>query len=278
MHFAINVPNFGSFGDPRLLAELAREAEVAGWDGFFIWDHIYAGPDLLEPTVDPWIALAAMAMTTSRIKLSALVTPMPRRRPWKLAREIVTLDHLSQGRVILGLGIGTDRRKEYSSFDELADSQQHAEMLDEGLAVLTGLWSGEHFSYEGKYYQVHDVKFLPKPVQQPRIPIWMAGTWPHKKPFRRAAQWDGISPIRRDRAFIADDYYEIVEYIKAHRRDESPFDVVASGQTTGANAEEDRTTLRAYAAAGVTWWQETLSWNIKVEQARLRIQQGPGHL
>ncbi|HEX4204290.1 MAG TPA: LLM class flavin-dependent oxidoreductase [Ktedonobacteraceae bacterium] len=276
MYFAINTPNFGTFGDPRLLAQLAEEAEVCGWDGFFIWDHVYPGPNVPPiPAVDPWVALAAMAMMTSRIKLSALVTPIPRRRPGKLAREIVSLDHLSHGRVILGLGIGTDRRREYSGFHESTDSKQHAEMLDEMLQVLTGLWSGEPFSYDGTYYQVHDLCFLPKPVQQPRIPIWLGGTWPHKKPFRRAAQWDGITPIRSDRAFIPEDYHEISAYIKAHRTCDAPFDMVTSGKTGQKTLDEDRAMLRAYAEAGVTWWQENLDWNMSVEQVRSRIQQGP---
>lgn len=275
MQFAINVPNFGIFGDPRLLAELAHEAEEAGWQGFFIWDHIYAGPDILEQTVDPWIALAAMAMATRTIKLSALVTPVPRRRPWKLAREIVSLDHLSQGRMILGLGIGTDRRKEYTGFHESTDSKQHAEMLDETLAILTGLWSGEAFSYTGKHYQIDDVTFLPKPVQQPSIPIWLAGTWPHKKPFRRAARWDGITPIRWDRPFVPDDYREIVAYIQQYRQDATPFDVIASNRAIKAHIKEDRALLQAYADAGVTWWQEAFDWNAELAQVRARIQQGP---
>ena len=277
MNFAINVPNFGTFGQPRLLAELAREAEEAGWDGFFIWDHIDPGPDVVEPTTDPWIALAAMAMTTSTIKLGALVTPIPRRRPTKLAREIVALDHLSHGRVILGLGIGTDRRKEYSRFGETTDSKAHAEMLDEALEILTGLWSGEPFSYRGKHYQLQDLQFLPKPVQQPRIPIWIAGTWPYKKPFQRAAQWDGITPIRRDRAFVAEDYREISAYIQTYRTSKAPFDIIASGQTTGIYAQ-DRSVLTPYAEAGVTWWQESLDWQTSIELARILIHQGPPHL
>lgn len=116
MFFAIDTPNFGDYSEPRLLAELAKEAEDAGWDGFFLWDHI--GADWPLPVADPWIALAAMAMTTRRIKLGPLVTPLPRRRPWKLARETATLDHLSHGRLILGVGIGSDRAHEYSCFAE----------------------------------------------------------------------------------------------------------------------------------------------------------------
>src|SRR5215211_309557 len=132
MRYAINMPHFGPFGDPRRLAELAREAEQAGWDGFFLWDHLLFEQPL--PMVDPWVAMAAMAMTTERIKLGALVTPLPRRRPRKLAREIVTLDHLSNGRLIVGVGIGGDWWGEYSAFGESPDDKLHAAMLDEGLA------------------------------------------------------------------------------------------------------------------------------------------------
>src|SRR5260370_36188121 len=136
MQFAINTPNFGSFGDGRLLAELAHEAEAAGCDGFFVWDHIGGSPEQATPMADQWIALTAMAMATNRIKLGPMVTTLPRRRPWKLARESVTLDRLSHGRLILGVGIGSDSfYKEYSQYGESPDDQRQARMLDEGLHV-----------------------------------------------------------------------------------------------------------------------------------------------
>src|SRR5215467_187671 len=126
MQFAINTPNFGSFSDARNMAELAHEAEDAGWDGFFLWDHIGGSPEQAAPVADPWVELTAMAMTTNRIKLGPLVTPLPRRRPWKLARECVTLDHLSNGRLILGVGIGSDSfLKEYSTYSEPTDDALH---------------------------------------------------------------------------------------------------------------------------------------------------------
>src|SRR5438874_5033871 len=144
---------------------------------------------------DPWVALTAMAMATSHIKLGPIVTPLPQRRPWKLARECVTLDHLSQGRLILGVGLGSDSFfKEYSTYGESPDDKLHGAMLDEGLAVLTGLWRGEPFTHHGAHYTVDGAHFLPRPLQQPRIPIWLAGIWPHPRPFRRAAKWDGVVP------------------------------------------------------------------------------------
>jgi alkanesulfonate monooxygenase SsuD/methylene tetrahydromethanopterin reductase-like flavin-dependent oxidoreductase (luciferase family) len=185
MQYALDLPPFGELADARALAALAHEAEDAGWDGFFIWDHIQTEPSM--PVADPWVALSALAMTTERIRLGALVTPLPRRRPWKLARETVTLDRLSNGRLILGVGIGSDHwHHELSTFGEPVDDQTRAAMLDEGLEVLTGLWSGEPFSHQGQHYTVQSARFLPMPVQSPRIPIWVAGIWPRKAPLRRA--------------------------------------------------------------------------------------------
>ncbi|HLZ58609.1 MAG TPA: LLM class flavin-dependent oxidoreductase [Ktedonosporobacter sp.] len=277
MRFAINTPNFGIYGNPRLLAELAHEAEESGWDGFFLWDHI--GSNWPDEIADPWIELAAMAMTTSRIILGPIVTPLPRRRPWKVAREAVTLDHLSNGRFVLGVGIGSDFGKEFSCYGESADDRLHAEMLDEGLEVLTRLWSGETFSYEGQHYHLTNARFLPTPLQQPRIPIWVAGIWPNKKPFRRAAQWDGVCPIGRDGHQITpQDIHDIVDYMKLHRTSDAPFTVLSDGHTTGTDKALDTATVAPFAEAGATWWQEAFDWNFSLDQVRARIHLGPPHL
>jgi len=278
VQFAIDIPNFGVYSDPRLLAELAHEAEEAGWDGFFIWDHInYKIVGSPGPVVigDPWVQLAAIAIRTKRIKIGPMVTPLPRRRPWKLARESVTLDHLSEGRLILGIGLGSDRSKEYSTFGEVTDPKIHGEMLDEGLEVLTKLWSGEEFNYEGKHYHLSNVQFLPKPLQQLRIPIWVAGFWPHKKPFRRASQWDGAFPLMRERPLTPDDFREIIGYMRAQQAQDTPFDVIASGLTSGTEGSQDAATIASFAEAGATWWLETFQPHHTLEQVRLRIQQGP---
>ncbi len=277
MRFAINTPNFGQYGDARLLADLAREAEEAGWDAFFIWDHIGSGPDGPDYFADPWIALTVMAMSTQRIKLGPIVTPLPRRRPWKVARETVTLDHLSQGRLIMGVGIGGNWFREYECYGEPTDAKLHGEMLDEGLDVLTSLWSGETFSYTGKHYQLTNARFLPKPLQQPRIPIWASGGWPNKKPFRRAAQWDGVCPIgHNDQELTPQDFHDITAYVKKYRdSDAPPIEVVASGHTTGTDKAKDQATIASFAEAGVTWWQEGFDWNYSLEQVRTRIRQGP---
>ena len=282
MQFAINTPNFGSFADARLLAELAREAEDAGWDGFFVWDHIGGSSLQAIPMADPWVALTAMAMATSRIKLGPIVTPLPRRRPWKLARESVTLDHLSQGRLILGVGLGSDSFfKEYSTYGESPDDKLHGAMLDEGLDVLVRLWSGERVSYTGQQYQIHDAQFLPTPLQQPRIPIWIAGVWPFKKPFQRAARWDGVCPLKHPSQLMQpDDIRQMLASIRQFRVNNGSFAVLASGNTSGTEHQKDLDLIMSYVEAGATWWQESFAGtdSEELEAVRTRIQQGPPRL
>jgi len=271
MHFAIDTPNFGDYSEPRVLADLALEAETAGWDGFFLWDHI--GASWPFPIGDPWVNLAAMAMMTERIKLGTLVTPLPRRRPWKLARETVTLDHLSNGRLILGVGIGSDNVREYFCFGEAGDDRLHGAMLDEGLDVLVGMWSGEPFSYSGEYYNIEQAHFKPAPVQSPRIPIWVADVWPHKRPLHRAAAWDGLVPLAEDRVLTPDEIQSIVSYIKDRRVDAEPFDVAFGSPDFNKNLTAE--CLQAYAQAWVTWWLECSSWNHSLTEVQELIRRGP---
>lgn len=274
MRYALNIPPFAALADARALAELAHEAEDAGWDGFFLWDHIHAEPGVA--VADPWVALTAIAMRTERIRLGALVTPVPRRRPWTLAREAATLDQLSGGRLVLGVGIGSDQWfGEYRMFGESQDDRTRAEMLDEGLDVLTGLWSGEPFSYAGRHYTVREACFLPTPVQTPRIPIWVAGIWPHKAPMRRAARWDGVCPGAGEGFIQPETVREVLAYIRQYRTSDAPFDVTAVGYVGEKDPAEATALLQAYAEAGVTWWQEGFWWTDTVELVRERIRQGP---
>ena len=277
MKYAINVPNFGAFGDPQVLVGLAREAEAAGWDGFFVWDHML-GFEIPQgvPITDPWIALAGAAATTSRIRLGTMVTPLARRRPWKVARETVALDHLSGGRLVLGVGLGVPP-EEFSSFGENPDPVVRGDKLDEGLAVLTGLWRGELFNFAGTHYTISNVQFRPRPVQEPRIPIWAAATWPNKRPLRRAAKLDGVFP------FIAPDFAlptpaqlrEITAFVQKERAVDAPFDVVLAGESPDDSAEA-AAFMAAYAEAGLTWWQEGLSERRgSFEAMRPRSRQGP---
>ena len=274
MKFAIYVPNFGPFGNARVLADLAREAESAGWDGFFIWDHVIWSSPEEQPVVEPWVALTAIAMATERIRIGPIITPLPRRRPWQVARQAASLDQLSDGRLILGVGIGFDGYGDYTKFNETADSVIHGEMLDEGLTILDGLLSGDAFAFEGKHYQVKETQFLPKPTQQPRIPIWVAGLWPGTKPFRRAAKWDGIAPLRKgpNDPLEPDDYRDIAAYIKHHRdQKEQSFDMV--GPSGKPRPPQDE--LTQFEEAGVTWWKVGFGPSHSIEEVRQVIQLGP---
>lgn len=261
MKFCLYIPPFGPFGNAKILARLAREAEQAGWDGFFIWDHI-AGERYPDKMVDPWIALACIAENTQKIKIGALVTPLARRRPWKVARESVSIDHISKGRLIFGVGTGSGQG-EFANLDEEADPKKRGEMLDEALQILTGLWSGEAVNFTGEYYQVKDTRFLPKPIQQPRIPIWAAGIWPNKKPFRRGAQLDGIFPLfpqAKTTEQMEQQVRELVEYIYKFRKSTAPFDIVFRGFTLPLNDPQQTWELiKPYQELGVTWWQTSIS-------------------
>jgi probable F420-dependent oxidoreductase len=275
MKYGITVPNFGSYGEPRALAALAREAEDAGWDGFFVWDHIGGGDPSFGPDVsDPWVLLTAIALNTERIRIGTMITPVPRRRPWVLARQTVTLDRLSNGRLILGVGLGFPPT-EYSTFGEDPDERVRARKLDEGLDVLTGLWSGEPFSYGGEHFRIEEVTFQP-PAQRPRIPIWVAGMWPAHAPFRRAAKYDGAFPIHADITPITpDELREIVAYTRAHRTSDEPFDIILSGERGGGPYAWTEP-LSSYEAAGATWWLETLTdWRAPIDQIHDYVRRGP---
>ena len=276
IRFGINVPNFGSvYYDARTLSNLARDAEEAGWDGFFLWDHMSLDAKWKIPFVDPWVALTAIAMMTERIKVGTLVTPLARRRPWKLARETVSIDHISKGRLILGVGLGMPR--DFEDFGEEVDSRTRAEKTDEALDILTGLWTGNEFSYSGKHYQLRRVVFLPKPVQAPRIPVWLAGMWPNKRPFRRAAHWDGVVPlsVNYPKDLSPDELKKIIVYLSRYRLDMMSFDVCVFG-TTPCNPEEASKIVQPYVEAGATWWSESISdMRGSSEEMRERIRQGP---
>jgi alkanesulfonate monooxygenase SsuD/methylene tetrahydromethanopterin reductase-like flavin-dependent oxidoreductase (luciferase family) len=279
MRYGISLPNFDLCGNPRTAAQLAHIAEEAGWDGFFLWDHVlWTWPHPMS-AADPFMTLAAMAMTTARIKLGTMVTPVPRRRPWTLARQVTTLDHLSGGRAIMGVGLGGNWFGDYSRFGEPTDQKAHGEMLDEGLQVITGLWSGEPFSFEGKHFHIKDVEFLPKPVQQPRIPVWVAGMWPNKKPFRRAAQWDGVFPILAgddlEREITPGEVREMLAYMKQYRESDAPFDVIVGGSTTGTDHDKNRDHLAPLVDAGLTWWIESFDLPTTFDHVRARLELGP---
>lgn len=280
MHFAVGLPNVGAYGDPSLLVELAVEAEAAGWDGVFVWDHVaYREP--LWPVADPYVVIAAAAALTTRVRLGVLVSAVPRRRPWKLARELASLDVLSGGRMVLGAGIGSQAQEEFIAFGEAGGNRVRAEKLDEALEIITGLWSGERFQFDGRHYTVTENVFLPRPVQCPRVPIWVAGRWPNHRPFRRAARWDGVFPTHAQTGhadtMTASQLGEIVGYTLAHRAPgSSPLDVIVEGHTDGTGRRQDVELVRSLAEAGLTWWIEKLGWfHGPISIARDRIRAGP---
>ena len=281
MRYGIELPNGGVCRDVQALAELAHEAEEAGWDGVFLEDYIIWQGNQDTPTWDPWITLAAMALRTKRIRLGTEVTALARRRPWKLARETVTLDHLSNGRVILSVGLGVSSDIDLTHFGEVIDTRQRAKMLDEALKVLVGLWSGQPFSFQGQYYQVREVKLWPPPVQTPRIPIWVGGGFPLKGPTRRATRWDGSCLYRHSDDgkwldWTPASVRQLKATIESERTPSTPFDIVVghSSWRRVADWEQERAYIRSLAEAGATWWVEYVSFDT-LEEMRAIIKYGP---
>jgi len=220
--------------------------------------------------------MAAMAMKTNTIKMGALLTPIARRRPWKLARETATLDHLSKGRLIFAAGRGAPLDAEYQWFGEMADPRTIATKLDEGLDILTGLWRGKQFRYEGKHFKVEQTTFLPKPVQKPRIPIWIGGYWPNKPPFRRAAKWDGVFPLKIGGNIRASDVKKMKLYISAFRNPDSPYDIIITGRTSPENPEKTDKKICPFIDAGLTWWlEDVFGFRNDLDRLFKRIQAGP---
>ncbi len=257
-------------GDPRTIAELAADCEAAGWDGVFYWDGVAIGETEIY---DPWVVMAAMAMRTTRLGLGAVVTPPSRRRPWKLARETMTLDRLSNGRLILPVGLGALDDGAFGNVGEPTDARTRAEMLDESLAILEGLWTGEAFGHQGRHYRFSPMTFRPTPVQQPRIPIWVVGAWPSERSVRRTLRYDGILPQTSD----PDAIRAIAAYI-ARERQPGPgdrrFEIVVEG-TTPLDAQAAAAVVRPLATAGATWWIEADWSNATVDSLRQRIRAGP---
>jgi alkanesulfonate monooxygenase SsuD/methylene tetrahydromethanopterin reductase-like flavin-dependent oxidoreductase (luciferase family) len=264
-------------GDARTAADFAYDAEQAGWDGFFVYEAVWG--------IDAWVSLTAAAMRTERIRLGTDLTPLSRMRPWKLASETATLDHLSNGRVIVAVGLGAIDTG-FAAFGEETDRKTRAELLDEGLDILTGLWRGQPFSYDGKHYKIKETTFFPPPppVQQPRIPIWTVGAWPRMKSMRRVLRCDGILPVVMDeqdkwRDLTPDDVRAIKDYVAANRSETSPFDIVIEGETPGDDRVKAAAIVGKWADAGATWWIES-RWELPhdsdgLKEVRKRILQGP---
>jgi alkanesulfonate monooxygenase SsuD/methylene tetrahydromethanopterin reductase-like flavin-dependent oxidoreductase (luciferase family) len=268
------------YGEARTAADLAHAAEQAGWDGFFVWEPVWG--------VDAWVALAAAAMCTQRIRLGTLLTPLSRMRPWKLASETASLDNLSNGRLILSVGLGFVPSG-FAQFGEVTDRKTRAELLDEGLDILTGLWRGQPFSYSGKHYTVRPLDHYPPapPVQRPRIPIWVVGAWPSVKSMQRAACYDGLLPTVRTgngewREPTLEELRGMAAFVAGTRTQKTPYDIIIEGETPGADRATAAAIVRPWAEAGATWWIEglwaALSDPAQRPAARQRIEQGPPRL
>ncbi len=279
MKYAVNLPNGRESGHPRKLAEFAKIAEDSGWDGVFLEDYIIWQGHNDAPTYDPWVALAAMAIATKSVRLGTMVTPIARRRPWKIARETVTLDHLSDGRLILGVGLGdTEIDTSFTRFGEMTDPRQRAAMVDEALDLLARLWSGEEVTYTGRFYHLDAVRLLPGPLQKPRIPIWIGGVWPLKGPTQRALRWDGACLYKRppDEDFTPKDVRDIVALARARPNVGTAFDIVVGHATwqRAKDPERERAYISSLAEAGATWWSQYIS--PETEKAmRKHIEKGP---
>ncbi len=277
MQYGLHLPNTALHGDPQLFAEIASEGEDAGWDGVFLWDQLFDAthkhPDIVT-SCDPWIAIAAMALATQRIRLGPLISPLSRRRPWNVARQTVTLDHLSRGRLILPVGLGWVPDGGFSLVGEETDRRVRGERLDESLELITGLWTGEPFAFSGKHFRTGEMTFLPPPVQRPRIPIWVsvsANALREGHELSRALRWDGVHPFG---AVSVADVGALGDKIAAQRSDD--FDIIVESE----EAESSVVTVREYASAGATWWLESVYkyvWPVpgSIEALRARIRRGP---
>ncbi|SCE88017.1 LLM class flavin-dependent oxidoreductase [Micromonospora saelicesensis] len=243
------------------LVELGELAERADWDGVFLEDYLihYSGD---EPfTYDPWLVLAAIAGRTDRVRLGTTVTALPRRRPAKLAREVLTLDHLSAGRATVAVGVGDPGDRGLAAFGEQTEVSVRAAMLDEGLDLLTGLLSGERVSHQGTHYSADGVSLRPAPVQSPRVPVWVGGSTQAGAVRRRAARADGIVPYKLTNTdgwsdFTPDEVHDLANALPATRADGQPFDVAVGGRRRRSDERTERAYLGELAAAGATWWLE----------------------
>jgi alkanesulfonate monooxygenase SsuD/methylene tetrahydromethanopterin reductase-like flavin-dependent oxidoreductase (luciferase family) len=264
-------------GGAREAAELAVEAEQAGWDGFFVWEPTWGN--------DAWVMLTAAAMRTSTIKLGTMLTPLPKRRPWEVASQSLTLDNLSDGRVILSVGLGAPEDRFYI-FEDDPGRKVRAEMLDEGLDMLQHMWQGKPFSYEGRHYHAHRSEMVipPPSAQQPRITTWVVGLWPAPKSMRRAARYDGWLPnYKRPEGLNRPEQEQLAEAV-AWLRDERAragltmdgYDIVVEGTTEPGQPGVE--VVSGWNASGATWWIDA-NWELDAarvfEASRERLRAGP---
>jgi alkanesulfonate monooxygenase SsuD/methylene tetrahydromethanopterin reductase-like flavin-dependent oxidoreductase (luciferase family) len=257
-------PLFEELAEPATVALLGAEAEEAEWHGLFVWDQLRRRAPV-RAVADPWITLTAVAAATKKIKLGPMVTPLARRRPVKVARETATLDRFTEGRLILGVGLGADRfAAEPSKTGEQLDDRVRAEMLDEAIEILIAAWSGEPVNHHGNHYVVDDVQFLPRPAQVPRIPMWVAAFPGNVRPLRRAARNDGFFPVNLQGL---DQFAEAVATVTDLREKSAPMDIAVE--------LPPGTDLAPYAAVGATWWMTEFEPGVSVDEVRGVLRDGP---
>jgi alkanesulfonate monooxygenase SsuD/methylene tetrahydromethanopterin reductase-like flavin-dependent oxidoreductase (luciferase family) len=270
LRHGIYLPPFGPFGDPRVLVELAVRAEAAGWDGVFLWDHVIGAA---APITDAWTTLAAIAQATETLVLGPTVTPLPRRRPWTVARQASTISRLSDGRLIVGAGLGSDESGDFSGFGETTDPVTRSAMLAEGLDVMRALWTGDAVDHTGPHYRVHAP--AGEPERHP-IPVWMAASTGHPRVLARAVGCDGIFPNPADRELAPDEVADLRHALdRAGLPAGKPFDVVVRGNASPAWEEDKKVDLAGLAQAGMTWWLESLIHFDPLELSLAVVDAGP---
>ena len=269
--FGVYIANHGLTSNPQDYVRLAKSAEECGWEGFFLWDHVFLPWAPEQDILDPWSILSAIATQTDKLTLGTTVTPLARRRPMVVARQAMTINKLSNGKFILGVGLGDT--EELRALGDEENPKIRGEMLDESLEILKGLWSGETFSYDGKHFKIKEpVTFKPKS----NIKIWVGGNWPNKKPFRRAAKYDGIFPLKvgDDPSIYIEDYREIKSYIAKYRESMESFDLVKSMYTI--KDKEHDVYIHDFIDFGVSWLLEAF-WpqRCSLKEIKERIEKGP---
>ncbi|MHA2357529.1 MAG: LLM class flavin-dependent oxidoreductase [Candidatus Heimdallarchaeaceae archaeon] len=281
MNFGVVLPldaNIHSYG------KIASKAENAGWDGVFVWDAISVGPKSNPMKInDPWIVLALIAENTEKVRIGTYVTGLPRRRPWKLAREMITLDHLSNGRLTVTLATGAADDAAFSLVNEEPDVKIRARKLDEGIDVLKGLLSGEQFSYQGEYFQINEMILHPPPIQKPCIPMWIVGVWGRKNSFNRTLKCEGIAPISLKDGKISGitpkELKCMSKFLKEEVKLTKQFDIIVDGETPGDDTKKASSIITPWQEAGATWWMENAyfqPWsNGGLEGLHKRIKLGP---
>ena len=269
MRSGLYIAPFGELADVHALAELAVRAEAAGWDGFFVWDHVMTYDPV--DVADPWIALTAVALATERLRLGAMVTPLARRRPWDVARQVAMLDRLSGGRMVLGAGLGGDSRRELTAFGEEREPRARAALLDEALEVIVALWGGDEVTRDGPAFPLERARVLPTPLQAPRPPVWLACVWPHRRPLRRAARYDGVFPVSHHWSLSGDELRELLGVVAEHRpADAGAFDlVIVNHERPGPER------MAELADAGATWWLQGFGERPRLADVQAAAAAGP---